>query len=468
MSIYINTFHIYVLYLRNHKSITYIIPYLQNMNTQNKLSRRAFLKGTALAAGMVVLPGNMFASLANYKSANDEISLGFIGLGQQAMYLLNGFMQIPGVRVIAGADVYDVKRDRFKKRVTDFYASKNKKSDVKVYERYTDILNRPDIDAVVIATPDHWHAIIATEACKAGKDVYLEKPMTFTIFEGQQLCKAVRKNKSILQVGSQQRSDSNFQHAAALVQSGKLGKISNIKAYVGAPPTPYNLPQETLPSGLNWDLWLGPLPTSIHYNKELNPPVSLSPEQNEAFWGGWRWYKEMGGGFTTDWGAHMFDISQWALNRDKSGPSKIIPAGYNDTKHLTFVYDDGIQITEEQFDGDKKGVKIYGDKGWIQVCRGEYLASDNSFLPPATSQQEGPYETRIPHQTNFIESMRSRKDPVVPVEVGHSSCTVCTLGNIAYELGRPVEWDPKKEKFVNDKEANKLLHYQYRDGYKLS
>ena len=198
------------------------------MNTQSKLSRRAFLKGTALAAGMVVIPGNMFASLANFKSANDEISLGFIGLGQQAMYLLNGFMQIPGVRVIAGADVYDVKRDRFKKRVTDFYASKNKKSDVKVYERYTDILNRPDIDAVVIATPDHWHAIIATEACKAGKDVYLEKPMTFTIFEGQQLCKAVRKNKSILQVGSQQRSDSNFQHAAKIGRASRRERVYDL------------------------------------------------------------------------------------------------------------------------------------------------------------------------------------------------------------------------------------------------
>jgi predicted dehydrogenase len=239
----------------------------------NTVSRREFI-GTSLfgAAGFAILPGLSAMRMV----PSDTINLGFIGLGQQSMNLLNGFINIPGVRVIAGCDVYGVKNQRFEQRVVDHYLSKTKKKQkVMMYHRYQDLLAQKDIDAVVIATPDHWHALQAIDACKAGKEIYLEKPLTFTIKEGQELVKSVRQNNRILGVGSQQRSGIDFQAAVKMVQDGKIGKLERINAYVGAPPKAYDLPEEQVPSDLDWDLWLGPSPF-IHYNKELNPPISLN------------------------------------------------------------------------------------------------------------------------------------------------------------------------------------------------
>jgi predicted dehydrogenase len=290
--------------------------------------------------------------------------------------------------------------------------------------------------------------------------------MTFTILEGQRLIEAVRANNRVLGVGSQQRSDPNFQYAVKLVQDGKIGKIQKVNSYVGAPPTPYDLPEEAIPYDLNWDLWLGPNPY-VHYNSQLNPPISLNPPKDEEFWGGWRWYKEMGGGFTTDWGAHMFDIAQWGLGMDKSGPVEIIPAGYMETKFLTYKYANGVVMTEEKFNGETKGVKFWGSDGWIEVARGFFNASKESLKPEKKTAEAGAYETKAPHHANFIDAVRSRKDPVASVEIGHRSCTLCNLGNIAYELMRPVKWDPETESFTNDAEASKYLHRVYRKGYSL-
>jgi predicted dehydrogenase len=437
-------------------------------NTKKQWSRRHFLTAAAAgAAGLAVIPHLTGCAT---KAGDGTIRLGFIGLGRQAMSLLNGFIQISGVTVLAGCDVYGIKRTRFEKRVTDFYTKEGKEANVVTYEKYQDILKRKDIDAVVIAVPDHSHAMIAIAACKAGKDIYLEKPMTLTIKEGQELKKAVREYNRIFGLGSQQRSSAEFQHAVKLAQDGALGKITKVNAYVGAPPKPYDLPEEALPADLNWDLWLGPLPATIHYNNQLNPPISLDPPKDEEFWGGWRWYKEMGGGFTTDWGAHMFDIAQWGLGMDKSGPVEISPIG-DGTEFISWTYASGTVMTSEPFDEKKtKGVKFWGEKGWIEVARGYFNASDPAWLlPESETKVEGPYETRVPHQANFIEAVRSRKDPVVPVEVGHSSCVVCTLGNIACELKRTVKWDPATETFVDDTDgaATKLMHYEYRKPWKL-
>jgi predicted dehydrogenase len=440
------------------------------MNEQKKaLSRRQFLNFSALGmAGIMVLP--RISSIGNSSVAPVEVRLGFIGLGQQSMFLLSGFLQIPGVTVVAGCDVYGIKRKRFEKRVKAFYTKAGKEAKVDTYEKYQDILNRKDINAVVIAVPDHSHAMIAIAACKAGKDVYLEKPMTFTIKEGQELKKAVRDSKIVFGLGSMQRSSPEFQHAVKLVQDGALGKITKVNAFVGAPPKPYDLPEEPVPADLNWDLWLGSLPMPIHFNNQLDPPITLEPEQNEKIWGAWRWYKEMGGGFTTDWGAHMFDIAQWGLGMDKNGPVEISPIG-DGTEYMTFKYANGVVMTSEPYDEKKsKGVKFWGEKGWIEVSRGSFKSSDEKYaLPKSATDFEGPYETRIPHQVNFVESVRSRKDPVVTVEIGHSSCTVCTLGNIACALKRTVKWNPQTETFIDDKDgaATKLMHYEYRKGWKL-
>ncbi len=439
--------------------------------TKKDLSRRRFLGTAAIGmAGITFLP-SLSSCSSPATSTDDKIRLGFIGMGRQAMFLLNGFIQIPGVRIVAGCDVYGRKRQRFENRVNEFYTKNNVDVEVTTYEKYEDLIQRDDIDAVVIAVPDHAHAMIAIAACKAGKDVYLEKPMTFTIKEGQELKRVVRETNQILGIGSQQRSDPNFQHAVNMVQTGRLGKIEKVNAYVGAPPIPYNLPEEEIPADLNWDLWLGPLPEDIHFNNELNPPISLDPVKHEDSWGAWRWYKEMGGGFTTDWGAHMFDIAQWALGMDRSGPVEISPIG-DGTEFMKFVYADGVVMTSEPFDEKMtKGVKFFGENGWIEVSRGHFVASDDSLLPAKSNDTEDdtPYETKIPHQIDFIESVKNRVDPIVPVEIGHSSCTVCTLGNIACDLQRTIKWDPQTETFVDDEdgEAASKLHYHYRDGWNL-
>ncbi len=447
------------------------------------MERRDFLKASALGAAGLMVPAGMLrgatpaapAAKSARKAASDKIHLGFIGLGQQAMYLLQGFMSMDDVRVVAGCDVYDIKRNRFERRVKDYYGKKGeKKVKVDLYEDYQDLLARPDIDAVVIATPDHQHAVIAIAACKAGKDVYLEKPLTLTIYEGQQLVKAVRKYNRILQVGSQQRSSEEFIHAANLAREGELGTIRKVKVYVGRnnvnptspAPAPNNLPKMEVPAGLNWDKWLGPLPTSVHYHSDFDPIITET--QDEQLWGAWRWYKVSGGGLMTDWGAHMFDVAQWALGKDLTGPVEVIPPGYSFYDHLTYRYDNGVIVSEEPFDGSTPGVQIYGDEGWIKVSRGKFEASDKKFdMTAAAGDDSVPYETKVGHHRAFIEAVKSRIDPNVPVEVGHSSCTVCNLGNIAMELGRPVVWNPIVQKFMHDPEATKLLHYDYRPGYSL-
>ena len=461
------------------------------------MERREFLRASVLGSAALAAPVSFVqaatstaatsatgkvkqGSTANGKvkqssTANGKVNLGFIGLGQQAMYLLATFMAFDDVRVLAGCDVYDIKRDRFERRVREFYQSKGeKKVKVDVYEDYQDLLARKDIDAVVIATPDHQHAVIAIAACKAGKDVYLEKPLTLTIYEGQQLVKAVRKYGRILQVGSQQRSSGEFIHAATLCREGILGKIEKIKVHCGrtatnpnsAAPVPYNLPKQEVPAGLNWDKWLGPLPTSVWYNQELDPFIDA--EHNESFWGAWRWYKETGGGLMTDWGAHMFDIAQWSIGKDgNGGPVKICPPGYGRYDQLTFEYDNGTIVTEEPYNGGEQGLKIFGENGWVMVCRGSLRASDKKFEKMDLGVEKGAYESQSAHRRIWIDAVKAHVDPNCPVETGHTSCTVCNLGNIALQLGRPVRWNPIVQKFMDDAEATKLMHYAYREGYSL-
>ncbi|WP_114749149.1 Gfo/Idh/MocA family protein [Pleomorphovibrio marinus] len=438
----------------------------------SRFSRRKFL-GTGLlgAAGVGLTPTLSLAKptseLAFARKA-ETLRLGFIGLGRQNNGLMNSFITIPGVEVVAGCDVYGVKRERFKQKADEHYAKEGKKVEVEIYENYHDLLSRKDIDAVVIASPDHWHALMAIDSCKAKKDIYLEKPLTFTIKEGQELIKAVRENNVVLATGSMQRSYANFQHAVKMVHKGRIGKVSEVHACVGGPPKPFDLPKEEVPQDLNWEMWLGPLNADIHFNHELNPPITLNPPENEKMWGAWRWYKETGGGLTTDWGAHMFDIAQWAIGADRSGPIEIIPPGHGSTEYLTFKYANGVTVTEQPFDEkETRGCKFFGSDGWIEVSRSHYEASDPSLYPDIAEGESLQGGGGRAHHLDFIDAIIQRRDPNTPVEIGHSTCVTCTLGNIAYELNRPLKWDPKNEKFPDDQEASKHLHRPYRSGYRL-
>ncbi|MDR0686961.1 MAG: gfo/Idh/MocA family oxidoreductase, partial [Dysgonamonadaceae bacterium] len=207
-----------------------------------------------------------------------------------------------------------------------------------------------------------------------------------------------------------------------------------------------------------------------HYNNELNPLISLNPAKrhNEKFWAGWRWYKETGGGFTTDWGAHVFDIAQWALQKDGSGPVEVIPPGVNGAQHLTYIYGNGTVMTQERWDGDERGCKFIGENGWIAVARGYYKCSNPAWQYVKKQSDDGtPYETSVGHQEDFINACRERSEPVANVEIGHSSCTVCNIGNIAIELNRALKWNPEIQQFVGDDEANSHLVRRYAPGFSL-
>ena len=429
------------------------------------ITRRKFIQTSLVgAAGLSMFP--LMKGCAPPPS--DIIRIGFIGLGRQTISLMNGFHQNPGVKIVAGADVYGRKRERFEILVSRHQEETEQNVEIATGEDYEAILERDDIDIVVIATPDHWHAIQAIDACRAGKDIYLEKPVTFSIGEGIEVINAVRENNIILGVGSQQRSDPYFQHAVQLVQDGRLGDLTKVNAWVGPPPIPFDLEEEDVPADLNWDKWLGPNPF-VHYNNELNPPISLDPWQDEEFWGGWRWYKETGGGFMTDWGAHNFDIAQWALGKDRSGPVEIIPGGHDDSDYVRFVYDDGLVMANEPFTEDENfGVRFQSDDAWIEVHRGQFRASDDSLLPPEDEDVDAEdYETATPHLVDFLDAVRNRRDPIAPVEVGHRSNSVGVLGNIATFVDRPLRWDPDAERFIDDPEADEYIHREYRNGYSL-
>jgi len=437
----------------------------------NHLNRRQFLGYSTLGlAGLTILPSWTLAN-GTRLAPSDRVVLGFIGLGRQGCSDFESFSSCPGVQVVAGCDVDSIKRERFKQKVEAWQKKQNMVARCDQYEFYDDLLNRKDIDAVSIATPDHWHALTAIHACRAKKDVYLQKPLAFTVTEGFDIVKAVRENNCVLQVGSQQRSDKEFQQAIALVKSGAIGHIETIFAKVGDPPRPFNLPELPVPQSLNWNQWLGPLnDPKVHYHPDICIPISLNPVKNETIWAEWRYYRETGNGFTADWGAHMFDISQAAIGMDGLGPCEFIPKGYGGAQYLTMKYPNGIVMTEQPYHPDRQsqGISFNGTKGWLRVARGYIECSDPSLIKTEQQQiSEGQYEVSSPHMQDFIDCVRSRKNPIAPVEVGCSTNTLCSIANIAIELQRPVKWDPATLSFGDDKEAahHRLYRYQYRKQY---
>lgn len=470
------------------------------MKEKNGISRRDFLSYSALGlASLTILPS--WAQDGVKIAPSDRVVLGFIGLGQQALNDFGGFAGCPGVQVAACCDVDTMKTERFRRRIAAWQKSKGMNERCDKYEFYEDLLNRKDIDAVEVATPDHWHALNAIHAMQAGKDVYCQKPLTYTITEAMAVEAAVHDTKRVFQTGSQQRSSGEFQKAIELIQAGKIGHIEKIYSKVGDPPKPIDFPEQAIPANLNFNQWLGPLNNpKIHYNDLLCPPISLEPEKREAFWGAWRWYSETGNGYTADWGAHMHDIAQAALGMDGSAPVEFYPSNQQgEGEAYSMRYANGVVLMEHAYLEDNpgaQGLKFIGDKGWINVARGYLECSDNSLIPenlrgnrprmmtPEERQklyaeyakrakdnksQAQNFETSSPHMQNFIDCVRSRETPIAPVEVGTSSAIVCCLANIAYELKRPVKWNPATRKFVNDPEAaaHRLYYYDYRRPYSL-
>ncbi len=443
-------------------------------DVEKKITRREFFGYSALGlAGLTILPSWTMQNGIRI-APSDRVVLGFIGLGRQGCSDFYSFSKCPGVQVAACSDVDTMKTERFVHIVKKWQEENSMNPRCDKYEFFEEMLGRKDIDAIAIALPDHWHALAAIYSCQAGKDVYCQKPLAYTITEGLAIKRAALDNRRVFQVGSQQRSSKEFQQAIDLVRSGGIGHIEKIYAKVGDPPKPFDLPEVPVPANLNFNQWLGPLnDPHVHYNPDLCPPISLDPPVDETLWAAWRWYCETGNGFTADWGAHMFDIAQAAIGMDGSGPVEYIPKGYNGTKYLTMKYINGIVMTEQPYREDNpsaQGLQFVGDKGWLKVARGYIECSKPNLLKKEEQNvAAGEYEVSSPHMQNFIDCVRSRKKTIASVEVGCSTNTLCCLANIAVELKRPVKWDPATLTFINDKEAenHRLYWYKYRNPYTL-
>ncbi len=382
--------------------------------------------------------------------------------------------------IVAVCDLDSKRAADGKALVEKFYRDKNLPApDVRVYAHYEELLEHPDLDAVVISTPDHWHAEPALAAILAGKDVYLQKPFTMTLAEGKVLRDAVVKSGRILQVGSQQRSTSQFRLACELVRSGRIGQVQRVEIGLPIDPTKPDDPQQPVPANLDYDRWLGCTPREYYTEQRVHPQADYSRP-------GWLRNEAYCLGMITGWGSHHYDTMHWALDTELSGPSKIEGTGDFPTNKIWNVH--GAYEIELTYPGNVKvhvsdkhpnGLKFYGDDGWIWVTReGTTTSSDPSSpgpkLPPLDASdkrllaEEG-LKVHLPrsaeHHTNWLECVRSRQQPLAPAPIAHRSNSACIVSWIAMKLARPLTWDVRSESFVNDAQANAMLSRAERAPY---
>ncbi|MGF1637219.1 MAG: Gfo/Idh/MocA family protein [Cyclobacteriaceae bacterium] len=432
------------------------------MKSKN-LKRREFLSRTFAAMATVAIVPRHVLGGRNFTAPSDKIVLGFIGTGKQSRGLATRFLNLPDAQMVAASDVYASKLEAFKEVVQQYHKESGKSGSSHGFESYVDyleLLDRKDIDAVIIASPDHWHAVHAVHAANRKKHVYCEKPLSLTVEEGRMMVNAARKNNIVFQTGSMQRSNKGFRHACELVRNGYIGELKNVKVNVGDPAKPYDLPEETVPEGLDWDKWCGPSPV-LPFNEQL------APASWDGQWPAWRAYKETGGGILADWGAHMFDIAQWGLGTDDTGPVAYIPPkDKNANRGMIMRYASGLEMHHEDF-GRGWAVEFNGSEGTLQVSR-SFLDTrpENIAAVEIKSSDERLYFSDN-HYADWFDCIRSGKKPICDVEIGHRSASICNLANIGYWLNRPLEFDPSKEVFVKDKEANKLLGRKLRKPYNI-
>ena len=427
------------------------------------INRRKFVKSTLVTGSLFsIVPRKVLGK--GFIPPSDEITLGFIGLGKQTRGLANRFIEGTDTRILAGSDVFMSKQSWFREMVQKKYAEKSDKikyEGIDTYTVYEALLERKDIDAVIVATPDHWHAIPTIKAMEAGKDVYCEKPLSHTVKEGRMMADAAEKYGRVLQTGSMQRSWENFRKACELVRNGYVGKITKVLVNVGDPAKPCDLEPEKMPGGLDWDRWCGPGPARAYHH-------TLAPSGVDTkFWPQWRQYKEYGGGILCDWGAHMFDIAQWGLGMDHTGPIKFIPpTDPKASRGLKMIYANGVEMIHEDF-GRGWGVRFIGSEGTLDISR-KYLDSKPETIVTATIKDS---ETHLykseNHYIDWLDAIKKRSKPICNVEIGHRSASICNLANIAYEMRKPLDWDPVKEKFKSGGKANKLRTKKYRKPYKV-
>ncbi len=430
------------------------------MKTTPRIQRRSFLKAAvATLAAPAIAPATALG-LGGRAAPSERITVGFIGTGIMAKaYHLPELLKMPDVQALAVCDVDTTRREQAKRRVAEAYSKETSYKVCDAYIDFRELLARKDIDAVCIATPDHWHAIPIIEACKAGKDVYCEKPLTLTSAEAKRCIDAARKHKRVVQTGSQQRSSifGQFRYACEIVRSGRLGKIKSVTVGVGGPSQWCDLPEEAMEPGLDWNLWLGAAPMRPYHS-------ALSPRGMHNHFPNWRAYREYSGGGHTDMGAHHYDIAQWALGMDESGPVEITPPeDPKATGGVKYRYANGIEMTH----GGPSGCFFVGDRGTLHIDRGILKSEPESLAQEPIGKDELHLFESRGHHRNWIDCIRSRERPVADVEAGARTVTIVHLGNLAYWNHRKLRWDPRAWTFLGDDEANKWLDNPRRDPWKL-
>ena len=426
------------------------------MKNQANQSRRKFLKtGSRILGAACLAPTIVPSSVFGANSPSNRINVSLIGMGLISGGHFNNMLSRKDVFVHSVCDVDSRKLER---AVRDANSRYGKKDATKGYHEYEDICTNRDVDAVMVLTPDHWHAMISLMAIKHKKDVYCQKPMTLTIAEGRMLSDACKKYGTIFQVGSQQRSESAFRKAAEIVRNGLIGEIETIYTGLGSFAPPTSLEEQPVPDYLDYDRWLGPTPY-YPYNEE---------RVKADYGGGWRRFWEYGSRKNGDWGAHHFDIIQWALGMDDSGPVKFVPKGVDGHKYQTHYYANGISVLRDHPRTDGQMIEFIGSKGKVQVSRGNRLGSTPGNLKTDAIARDGIHLYKSNgHEQNWLECIRTRKQTICPAEIGHRTATICHLSGIAERLGRTIHWDPEKEVILNDEGASRWYDRPRRAPYVL-
>ncbi len=427
------------------------------MTSRHTFGRRQFLcagfgAGMAACCAPLIVPASALGS--GRPAPGERITMGFIGVGWKGLQgcfgsLVHSFLANPACQALAVCDVNSKFREEAKRTID----AANGNQDCRMYGDFRELLACDDIDAVAIATPDHWHAIMTIEACRQGKDVYCEKPLSLTIREARAMVEAGRQYGRVVQTGSQSRSYTNIQHACAALRDGIIGEIREVHVSCGGPSVPCNLPGEPVPDHIDWEMWLGPAPW-----RPFHPVLADK---------GFRPYRDYSGGGMTDWGCHHFDIAQWALGMDGSGPVEITPPNGQDVKWLTYRYANGAIMTHES-PLSQQGIAFIGSESdaWGHGMSARWRKGGDTpwRLPPGPAD---PIQGAKAHSDDFLECVRSRKRPHADVEIGCRSVTVCHLGNIAYWLNRPIKWDPQREEIIGDEEASRWLDRAKREPWSL-
>jgi predicted dehydrogenase len=429
------------------------------------LTRRSLLKRTTgLMASAVAVPYVVPSSAlgkAGSTAPSERLTMGAIGIGGQGMHNLRNFLTCDDLRVLAVCDVDTNHRITAKNTVDSAYGNK----DCSAYNDFREILTRNDLDTVLIATPDHWHAILSIQAAKAGKDIYCEKPISLTIAEGRAVADTIKRYGTVYQSGTQRRSNACFRFAVDIAQSGMLGRLRILHSYFDIGPTCPPQKPEPVPDGFDYDMWLGPAPYEPY-----------TPRRCHATF---RWLYDYSGGQLTDLGAHFNDLAQWANGSQYTGPVEYegwaeFPRDglFNTPVHFEVIatYADGVKmIYHDQTEPGRgpRGNKFVGTEGWVSVDdTGKVTASSDAIMQKLKVAQMG-YEYMMGHHRNFLDCVRTRQTPISNAEVSHRSVTTCHAGNICLRLGHKLRWDPESERFVSDDTANRFLERAKRSPWSL-